>query len=456
MTRRLGRQRSDCSSLLQDGKHICVYGLDAAGNRTAMDDLDGTHSYEYDALHRLESVTYPDQETDAYTYDAVGNRLTKDTDDYTYDAADQLTELEGTSFDYDDNGNQTDRGSDTFEYDHENRLTASDTDSVGATYESNGDGLRVTRTIDQTSVSYVWDVAAGLPVILQDSDGNTYLYGLDLISRTDSGGEQEYYLYDGLGSTTDLTDDGGDVLASYGYDVFGAIRGQTGSSPNEFTFTGEQVDGTGLQYLRSRYYDPASGRFLGRDPLPGWAQRPQTQNPYPYVMSNPLNLRDPYGLCGLCDWVDDNVVDPVDDNVVDPVGEGLQQVGEGVSNFDLEDLGYVDINFTGCVRACVVVGGQLSFGGIHGYLGGGVGSTQFGLNATVAPGQHITTGWNCGFQVSAGRPGFGASATAQVGGAGFSIDKEGRPNWKNAFGEVGASYGFSGPVEWSNTCVYIF
>jgi hypothetical protein len=35
----------------------------------------------------------------------------------------------------------TARGSDTFEYDHENRLTASDIDSVGATYEYNGDGL---------------------------------------------------------------------------------------------------------------------------------------------------------------------------------------------------------------------------------------------------------------------------------------------------------------------------
>jgi hypothetical protein len=56
----------------------------------------------------------PGQETDAYTYNAVGNRLTKDSDDYTYDAAEQLTDLEGTTFDYDDNGNQTDRGSDTF------------------------------------------------------------------------------------------------------------------------------------------------------------------------------------------------------------------------------------------------------------------------------------------------------------------------------------------------------
>jgi len=68
---------------------------------------------------------------------------------------------------------------------------------------------------------------------------------------------QTYYLSDGLGSTSDLRDDDGDAIADYTYDVFGAIRDQSGSSPNEFLFTGEQVDGTGLQYLRARYYDPA-------------------------------------------------------------------------------------------------------------------------------------------------------------------------------------------------------
>ena len=74
-------------------------------------------------------------------------------------------------------------------------------------------------------------MAADLPVILQDSEGNTYVYGLDLISWTDDQGNQEYYLYDGLGSTTDLRDGSGDAVAGYSYDVFGAIRAQSGSSP---------------------------------------------------------------------------------------------------------------------------------------------------------------------------------------------------------------------------------
>jgi RHS repeat-associated protein len=94
----------------------------------------------------------------------------------------------------------------------------------------------------------------------------------------------------GLGSTTQLTGSTGAVVKTYQYDAYGSVRSQTGTQPNEFTFTGEQVDSSGLQYLRARYYDGATGRFVGRDPLP-LMQR------YAYVGGNPVNLTDPSGLC---------------------------------------------------------------------------------------------------------------------------------------------------------------
>jgi RHS repeat-associated protein len=74
--------------------------------------------------------------------------------------------------------------------------------------------------------------------------------------------------------------------------VYGAVRTQTGVQPNEFTFTGEQVDTSGLQYLRARYYDPALGRFLARDPLP-------VGNRYAYVGNDPVNYSDPTGYCHI-------------------------------------------------------------------------------------------------------------------------------------------------------------
>ena len=96
---------------------------------------------------------------------------------------------------------------------------------------------------------------------------------------------------------TDVTDDTGSVLASYEYDVFGAIRAQTGSSDNYWLVTGEQHDADGgLYYLRARFYDPEIGRFLTRDPLPGSTLNAQTQNRYSYVGNNPVNRVDPRGL----------------------------------------------------------------------------------------------------------------------------------------------------------------
>ena len=85
----------------------------------------------------------------------------------------------------------------------------------------------------------------------------------------------------------------GAVTGAYTYDAFGAfgaVRSHTGAG-TEWSFTGEQNDPTGLEYLRARYYDPATGRFLSRDPLPGG-------HPYVYAVNNPALLIDPLGLCG--------------------------------------------------------------------------------------------------------------------------------------------------------------
>jgi RHS repeat-associated protein len=148
----------------------------------------------------------------------------------------------------------------------------------------------MSHTVGQTTTAYTWDVTGGLPVVLQDGE-NTYVYGLALISSADSQGDQTYYLYDGPGSVTEVTDENGDVVASYGYDVFGAIRVQTGTSHNYWLFTGQQRDEeSGFYYLRARYYDPSIGRFLSRDPIPA-------VNFYAYVGNNPVMLTDPYGLC---------------------------------------------------------------------------------------------------------------------------------------------------------------
>lgn len=79
------------------------------------------------------------------------------------------------------------------------------------------------------------------------------------------------------------------MVATYEYDAFGGLRSKTGAADTDFRFTGEQWDSdTGFYYLRARYYDPAIGRFVRRDPIP-FIQR------YAYVLNNPVNLTDPSG-----------------------------------------------------------------------------------------------------------------------------------------------------------------
>jgi YD repeat-containing protein len=186
----------------------------------------------------------------------VGNRFNivkaSGTTTYAGDAADRLTSVTppgagAISYTWDDNGNLTDRGSDDFTWDAEDRLTAATVSSVGTSFAYDGDGLRDSLTTNSVTTTFTWDVNRSIPQVLDD-DTFQYIYGLGRIAQVD-GGDTYYYLPDGLGSTMALADDDGDVLNTYDYDVFGAVRGMTGSQPNDFTFAGGQVDGsTGLVF----------------------------------------------------------------------------------------------------------------------------------------------------------------------------------------------------------------
>jgi RHS repeat-associated protein len=50
-----------------------------------------------------------------------------------------------------------------------------------------------------------------------------------------------------------------------------------------------------LLYLRARYYEPATGRFLSRDSYEGELENPLSKNLYAYVEGNPVNRVDPTG-----------------------------------------------------------------------------------------------------------------------------------------------------------------
>ncbi len=114
----------------------------------------------------------------------------------------------------------------------------------------------------------------------------------DLVNDVDK--RYEYHHLNALGSNIVSTDDDQNVLARYEYDVFGAIRSETGTSDNTRKFTGKEFDAdSNLYYYGARYYDPYIGRFTQRDPAGDGG------NWYAYTYNNPLAFVDPTGLRGV-------------------------------------------------------------------------------------------------------------------------------------------------------------
>ena len=69
-------------------------------------------------------------------------------------------------------------------------------------------------------------------------------------------------------------------------------------------YRGEQYDADlGLYYLRARYYNPNTGRFLSRDPEDGVPTEPATLHKYDYAGSDPVNAMDSTGGSSMVEYL---------------------------------------------------------------------------------------------------------------------------------------------------------
>ena len=121
---------------------------------------------------------------------------------------------------------------------------------------------------------YALDLNNDLAQILSDGS-NTYLYGPSTgsgwrIAQQNIVGRQ-YYLGDALGSVRQLVNPIGAVILARSYEPFGKQLSTAGNPLTKYGYTGEWTNPTNLVYLRARYYDPATGRFLSKDPEIGRA-----------------------------------------------------------------------------------------------------------------------------------------------------------------------------------------
>lgn len=125
----------------------------------------------------------------------------------------------------------------------------------------------------------------------------------DILSEFD-GTSTRFFEPDGLGSTSALTDESQTVVDQWKYQAFGLSIQTIGTDENPFTWLGRHAYYSDVQtslYLLgsgTRYFDPATARFLSRDPV-GFSGG--DANLYRYVANNPTNELDPSGL-GTGTW----------------------------------------------------------------------------------------------------------------------------------------------------------
>lgn len=303
-----------------------LYTYDPAGNLTSMKYLPYgiVTTYLYDNASRFISLETKKSDDSIicsyqYTLDAVGSRVAIEANaplepniafgdvKYTYNQDNQLLTANEITFTYDENGNLIQKIEDgnttTYTYDYDNRLIQFVTPENTYQYEYDPLGSRIAKTKDGVTTRYFVDLNRLLPQVLAEADEygniqNAYVYGLGLISKVDQEWDAYYYHYDGIGSTVAITDQASNIVNKYAYTPFGMLAGIEESIPNPFRYIGRfgvMDDENGLLYMRARYYNPKTGRFLTKDPIHFVAGI----NPYSYVMGNPMNLVDPLGLMAL-------------------------------------------------------------------------------------------------------------------------------------------------------------
>ncbi|MER7958179.1 RHS repeat-associated core domain-containing protein [Streptomyces sp. NPDC096030] len=292
----------------QAGKtEITEHGIDTSGRlsvltvngeqRAQVFDTDGnlTTSHEgtrwtYSLTGRPVTQTRTDGTTVHHTYWADGTRATRTETVPASDSADSGGSMHA--------GAVRERTA-VFHYSPDGTLvndthTADGTGDTGVTQATGGDG------------------GAGYAAGRDEPVTASYLLAGARHARTLTGAGQAatgegYLIADRHGNTTALTDGRGDVTQAWQYTDYGqhadhtgaphpgTSTGPAGAARQPFAFAGEYTDPGGVQYLKTRLYDPAVKRFTTPDGAPQF-------NRYQAFDANPVTRTDPDGTTSQLDW----------------------------------------------------------------------------------------------------------------------------------------------------------
>ncbi|MCC6262136.1 MAG: hypothetical protein IT169_01050 [Bryobacterales bacterium] len=246
-----------------------TFGFDQFGNQWVAQHLGASMPY---------SGLRPTQQSNI---NAANNRLAEVANQIAFDAA----------------GYQTRHGGWTLVHDAEGRIkTATPSSGSAASYEYDGEGRRVKKTVGSTSTWFVYNAMGELAA--------------EYLASAPSGAAATHYVTtDHLGSTRLVTDAAGNVVSRHDYLPFGeeipagmggrtAAMGYVANAALTQRFTGKERDAeTGLDFFLARYMSSVQGRFTSPD-KPFADQTPfdpQSWNLYSYTRNNPLKYIDRTG-----------------------------------------------------------------------------------------------------------------------------------------------------------------
>ena len=277
-----------------------------------------SYTYNYDTAGNLQSVQKNGATVQTYTY---GDSQWRDL----------LTKVGGTTISYDASGNPKNWYNGTtytgLTWKNGRQLAQITTGGRTSAYRYDADGIRTYKKVG--SVAHEYRTLNGKVVYEKIGSGSTakiMIFSYDAQGRpfavkysTNNGGSYITYFYalnqqgdvvkifrplpsrDSNGNLIGLTKA---VYATYTYDAWGNILSQSGSmaSANPLRYRGYYYDTeTGFYYLQSRYYDPATRRFINADALASTGQGVLGYNMFAYCGNNPVQRSDAAGL----NWFDD-------------------------------------------------------------------------------------------------------------------------------------------------------
>ena len=280
--------------------------------------------YHYDSYNRLDSIKGVNKLSQVLysigaTLDKNGKHLSENTQiiyqgqpditlpylvtgtkSFTYQIRNRINTGDGKSYTSDGSGEITNSTNPaiTYTWNQYSQLTNINRNGVDHPYEYDPLGNRKRNG----NTYYVVDQQNTGNVVLEATQNttptNAYIYGNGLIARVDPINDSLfYYHFDFRGSVIAITDQNGVLVKYYKYEPSGNVYKGGGSLTwnNPFQYLGRhgvQTDDSDIYYMKARYYQPSTGRFLSEDPL--W-----NTNLFVYGGDDAINNIDPNGE----DWI---------------------------------------------------------------------------------------------------------------------------------------------------------